>query len=134
MRSLLVVLLSLSLALAGCAPRSAVRLVDAGPGAGVPVAIVSEALSKLPVGTAVAINLADGRRVRGTLMHADAASVVVYPRGRVPEPPVTIPVADVRAFEIDRPSSMAKVIAIGAAAGAAAALGVIFLIVAMIDD
>ena len=67
-------------------------------------------------------------------MHADAVSVVVYPKGRVPEPPVTVAAADVRSFEIDRPSSLAKVIAIGAAAGAAAALGVIFLIVAMIDD
>jgi hypothetical protein len=91
-------------------------------------------MSKVPVGSLVAVTLASGHRVRGTLMHADASAIVVATRARVPEPPATIPIADVRSFEIDRPSNIGKVIAIGAAAGAAAALGVIFVILAMIDD
>ena len=88
-------------------------------------------MSAIRVGSRIRVDLADGRRVRGTLMHADAVSAIINPRVRVPEPPITVPMADVRGFEIEKSAGVGKAIAIGAAAGAAAALGVIWLIFAV---
>ena len=135
MKKTLAVVLCLVMCLPGCAIRTSAGqfrpIPAAQPGAGA----IAHALVTIPTGARLRVRLADGRGLRGTLLHADPTSVTINPRTRVPEAPVTIPIADVRAFEIEGASSnIGKVIAIGAAAGAAAALGVIFIIIAMIDD
>lgn len=138
MQKAIVLVLCAALILPGCAARAGARATRASdPGmspAAAPVISVGEALARVPVGTRVRLDLAGGRRLRGTLMHADATSIVINPRVRVPEPPVTIPVADVQGFDLEPASNLARVIAIGAAAGAAAAVGVFWFVVAMIDD
>ena len=139
MQKAIVLVLCAALILPGCAARAGARATRASdptmsPVSVAPVISVGEALARVPVGTRVRLDLAGGRRVRGTLMHADVTSVVINPRVRVPEPPVTIPVADVQGFDLEPSSNLARVIAIGAAAGAAAAVGVFWFVVAMIDD
>jgi hypothetical protein len=77
-----------------------------------------------------------GRTLRGTLMKATAASVIIQPRTRVPEPPVEVPLSDVLSVtpESQNGSNLGKAIGIGAAAGAGAALAVFFIIVAVFAD
>jgi hypothetical protein len=55
---------------------------------------------KIAVGSAVRVELSDGRRLKGTFMglRGDAIVLEVKPR---PEPPITIPLADVEWLELD---------------------------------
>jgi hypothetical protein len=65
-------------------------------------------------------------------MRADDTSVLLSPATRVPEPPVEFAVRDLRAVELDRSTGIGKVVAVGAAAGAAATLGVMLLLYALL--
>jgi hypothetical protein len=55
----------------------------------------------------------------------------VQRRTRIPEPPVTIPIERIRAVEIDTSGGTGRAVAIGATAGAGAALGVILILAAI---
>lgn len=96
--------------------------------------VLAEYVQKLAPGTRVRVDRADGTVVKGTLMKASAAVVVVQQRTRVPEPPLEIPLSDVLAVTPESGSSIAKAIGIGAAAGAAAALGTILIMIAIFSD
>lgn len=124
----------------GCASGGGPRLA-AGPQTGNAPArsgadqtVLAEYVQKLPPGTKVRVDRASGRPVKGTLMKATAASVVVQPRTRVPEPPIEIPLTDVLAVTPEANNGVAKAIGIGAAAGAAAALGTILILIAAFSD
>jgi hypothetical protein len=69
-------------------------------------------------------------------MQATADGIIVQEHTRVPEPPLRIPVADIDRLALDTDSStrIAKTVGIGVAAGAAAALGVFAIIVALLGD
>lgn len=130
MRTSIAVILCLALAMPGCATTGATR-----PGATsswVPDrAAMADYVQRIPAGTRVRVELVNGQRVRGTLMRADESSVLVNPATRIPEPPVEVAVADLRAVEPERSSGIGKVVAIGAAAGAAATFGVLLLLYAL---
>lgn len=124
----------------GCATGGGTRLA-AGPQAQPPDgrssadrSVLAEYVQKLAPGTRVRVDRANGRPVKGTLMKATDAVVVVQPRTRVPEPPIEIPLADVLAVTPEGSNGVAKAIGIGAAAGAAAALGVILILIAAFSD
>ena len=137
MRPLRVLPLCAALALPGCATSRAGAATPAAPDGQVAgSAVLAEYVQRLPPGSAVRVERAAGRTIRGTLMKATASSVVLQPRTRVPEPPVEIPLAEVLSVtpEPGNGNTVAKAIGIGAAAGAAAALGVFLIILAVLAD
>lgn len=137
MRRLITVVMIAALGLSGCATGGSPRIAQPASAPGITASErdrMSDYASRLPVGSRVKVHLADGRTVRGTLMGADANAVIVSPATRIPEPPVSLPESSVRAIEIDRSANWGKVIAVGAAAGAAATLGIIWIFWAIAGD
>ena len=134
MTRLLALVLSVALASSGCATAryTTSQVSVPGPEQTAPArpdaALIADFVRKIPVGSRVRVGLADGRTVRGTLMRGDTDPIVIQRRTRVPESPLEIKVADVRTIELDQPTgSSGKTIAIGVAAGAGAALGVLLI-------
>lgn len=99
-------------------------------------AVLAEYVQKLPPGTAVRVDRAGARAVRGTLMKATGESVFLQPRTRIPEPPVEIPLDEVVSVTPETRSGghIGRAIGAGAAAGAGAALAVFLVIVAAFGD
>ncbi len=133
MKKIIALVVAFAFAASGCATTTA------GQGARLSVSApepstMAEYAERIPIGSRVKVELSDGHRLRGTLMRADATSVVVSPATRIPEPPIEVPIGSVRRIELDQSSNMAKSIAIGAATGVAATFGVLFLLFAMVDD
>jgi hypothetical protein len=89
---------------------------------------------QLPIGSRVRVDLTGGRRIKGTLMKADDRAIVVQPRTRIPEAPIEIAVERIGAIELERSNGIGKSIAIGVAAGAGGALGVLLILVALLND
>jgi hypothetical protein len=123
----------------GCATTGGSRLAVTPPAQnGAPAkgeqAVLAEYVQRLPAGMRVRVDRTGGEVVKGTLMKASDAGIVVQRRTRVPEPPLEIPMADVLAVTPESSNGIAKAIGIGAAAGAAAALGTILILVAAFSD
>jgi hypothetical protein len=125
----------------GCATAGGARpaLARQSQAAGAPATppaptVLAEYVQKLPLGTKVRVDRTSGGPIKGTLMKASDTVVVVQPRTRVPEPPIEIPLADVLAVTPEGSNGVAKAIGIGAAAGAAAALGTILILIAAFSD
>ena len=134
MRKAVTLVIILAVAASGCATAR-------GQGHTVPAyradpAIMSAYVRQLPVGSRVRVSLADGRVLKGTLIRTDTDPIVVQRRTRIPEAPMQIALADLHAVEIERngSGSTARSIAIGAAVGAGAALGVLVLLAALFAD
>jgi hypothetical protein len=97
-------------------------------------ALIAEFVKKVPVGSRVRVDLADGTTIKGTLLRNDADPLVVQRRTRVPEPPVEIRMADVLAMELEQSNGMSgKALGIGMAAGAGLAFGVLMIIAALLS-
>jgi hypothetical protein len=98
--------------------------------------VLADYVQTLPAGSLVKVHRSDARAVRGTLLKATDQFVVVQPRTRVPEPPVEIPLDTVISVTLETRDggSIGKAIAIGAAAGAGAALAVFLIIAAIYAD
>lgn len=124
----------------GCATASGTRLATApSPQTGPPhsyddQAVLAEYVQRLPPGTRVRVDRAGGEVVKGTLMKASDAAIVVQRRTRVPEPPLEIPLTTVLAVTPEATNGVAKAIGVGAAAGAAAALGTLLILAAVFSD
>jgi hypothetical protein len=93
--------------------------------------VIGTFVRSLPPGSRVRIEMAGGSSLRGTLLQATEDSVTVQRHTRIPEAPVAVAMRDVQRVTIDTPSSGARGMAIGAAIGAGAAIGVIWLIAAI---
>jgi hypothetical protein len=105
---------------------------DQNPGCNSTVA--GEFVKKLPIGTNTRLKLEDGRKIKATLMGVEEDAIVVRVNTRLPEPPLRIELSRIVDAEIDRGANLGKAIAAGTAAGAGAALGVFFLLVAIYAD
>lgn len=100
-------------------------------------AVLVEYVQKLPPGSAVRVERANGRSLRGTLMKATDTMIVIQPRTRIPEPAVEIALAEVLSVTPEAGNggvSVAKAVGAGVAAGAGAALGVFLFILAIFDN
>jgi hypothetical protein len=99
-------------------------------------AVLAEYVQKLPPGSAIRVERAGGRTLRGTLMKATDRSLIVQPRARLPEPAVEVALDDVLSVTPDSSngSNLGKAIGVGAAAGAGAALAVFLVIIAIFSD
>jgi hypothetical protein len=135
MKGIVAVVLSLTLATAGCTaaraqgPRVATRLAaDYTPDP----ALMASYIRQLPVGSRVRVSLAGGRVIHATLIKSDGDPIVVQKRTRIAEPPLEISIKDVQALELEAKNGGAgRAIAMGAAAGAGAALGVLLILAAI---
>jgi hypothetical protein len=137
MKRALVLLLCVALVAPGCATTGTTSAVVA-PDSSYAVAnrtVLAEYVQRIPPGSAVRLQFANGREMRGTLMKASDQNVVVQPRTRVPEPPLDIPLSDVMgvALESKKGGSLARSIGIGAAVGVGAAVGFILILIAALD-
>ena len=129
-----------ALAAPGCATASGGRIAPAATTglSAADRAVMSDYVQRLPAGSTVRIERAQGRRVRGTLMKATADLIIVQPKTRLPEPPIEIPMNDVLSVTPESGSgnggNIAKAVGIGAAAGAGAALAAFFILIAAFAD
>lgn len=95
--------------------------------------MIADYVQKLPAGSTVKVELTSGKSIKGTLMTATETSIVVQRNTRIPEAPVTIALADVARVTLETSrSNPARSIAIGAAAGAGAAVGAILILAALL--
>ena len=77
----------------------------------------------IPLGTRVQVQTLDGKRVKGTLVRVEDASVMVKKNTRMPEPAVTVTFEQMASIERDNGGmGWGKAIGFGAGAGAAAIL------------
>jgi hypothetical protein len=138
MKRMLALLLCAMLGAPACASMRATeaRLPQTADSVAAPdMALMASYVRQLHVGTRVRVRLADGQIVRGTLMKVDGDPIVVQRRTRIPEPPMQLAIKDLRGVEIEQANGgPGRAIAIGAAAGAGAALGVILLLAAIFSD
>ena len=97
-------------------------------------AVMAEYVQKLQPGTRVRVDLASGKTVKGTLMKATDRSIVVQTRTRLPEPPLELALNDILAVTPESSNGVGRAIGVGAAAGAAACLGVLLVLIAVFSD
>lgn len=128
MKKLMAMVLSAALGASGCATANSGGIPRLDPPRD--STMMAGYARSIPAGSPVRVGLAGGGTLSGTLLGADEEVLVVQPRGRRPEAPREVPIGEVLSIEIQRPSGVGKVIAIGATAGAAATLGVLLLLYA----
>ena len=134
----LALLLSLLIAAPGCATvrggQAAAATTPAPSSAD--RTVLAEYVQKIPPGSALRIDLANGRVLRATLMKVSAQGLIVQKRTRIPEPPIDIPFDNLLRVTLDTPggTGVGKAIGIGIAAGAGAALAVFIVIIALLSD
>jgi hypothetical protein len=99
-------------------------------------AAIADYVQRIPPGSPIRLDLANGKSLRATLMKATPDTIVVQPRTRMPEPPREIAMDNILrvTLETQGGSNIGKAIGIGAAAGAGAALAVFLIIAALISD
>jgi hypothetical protein len=133
MKRLVSAMLCAALLCSGCATTSGGQISKgAAVPTGVDPALFTAYVTQLPIGARVRVALAGGGTVSGTLMKADAGGIVVQPRTRIPEPPMSLAADRIARVELDPPNTnLAKTVGIGVASGAAGVLGA-FLIMAAI--
>jgi hypothetical protein len=126
------------IATSGCATTAATRIVSAplAPHGTASRAVLVEYVQKLPPGTAVRIDRAKGRSLRGTLMKATDRSIFVQPRTRIPEGVVEIAMDNVVGVTPvpQGGSNLGRAIGAGAAAGAGATLAIFLILIAAVGD
>ena len=136
MRQLLAVLLSAALVASGCASAGRTRAATGPQAATVDTAAMADYVQRLPAGSRVRVERADGTSMRGTLMKAGEGVIVVQARTRVPEPPVQMPIAEIARVTVDGNGGMStgKAIGIGIASGVGAFFAILAIIAANWQD
>jgi hypothetical protein len=89
---------------------------------------MGEFVRSIQAGSRIRLETVQGRTLRGTLVHATGDDVFVERNTRLPVPIEKVPLADIARITLDNPSSNSKLVAIGAAIGAGAAIGVVWII------
>jgi hypothetical protein len=136
MKRVIAIVLCAVFAAQGCASTTGIR-VQSTPKAKTTSSdervVFSEFANQLELGSRVKATLTSNRVVKGTLVKRTNDAMVVQPRTRVAEPLVTVPYSELVALEQEVPSSgsTGRTIAIGAAVGAGAAVGVILILAAI---
>jgi|SRR5882672_6650621 len=121
----------------GCATAGSTRVAPAYAGQqGAARSVLVDYMQRLPPGTLVRVNRAQGHSVRGTLMKATDQSIFLQPKTRLPEGIVEIPVDDVLAVTPEPTSgnNLGRAIGAGAAAGAAVTVAIFLILIAVAGD
>jgi hypothetical protein len=126
----LVLLLCVAIVLPGCgSPRmTRARTVPTQPAVRSESAAMREFVRSIQAGSRIRLETVHGRTLRGTLVHATEDELFVERNTRLPVPIEKVPVADIARVTLDNPSSNSKLVAVGAAIGAGAAIGVVWII------
>ncbi len=138
MKSVLAVVLCVSLLAPGCAVRSSSLDARVGfdgsarQGGEIPRSYAEQ----LPMGREVEVRLKSGERFKGTFMGVEGDAIRVQPSTRIPVPPRVVPLADLmqlRLASAGNGGSVAKAVIIGVASGAAVFFGLLLVAVAASD-
>lgn len=131
MKRILALVLCVALGAPGCASarvsRTPVVPLQTAASPGDP-AVMAEYVQKLPAGSRLRVDTTAGRTLRGTLIKANEDELVVQRNTRVPVPPESLAMKDVARVVVESGSSNGKLMAVGAAIGAGAAVGILWLI------
>ena len=134
MKTVLVLVLSLSIVSAGCASASGARVPMQMPTVS-DTTTMAEYVQKLPAGSRVRVDRTDGHSIKGTLMRATAQSITVQAHSRVPEPPAEVPLNTVARVALENGgASTAKAVGIGIAAGVGTFFGILAIFAAAFND
>ena len=137
MRRFIAMLASSSLILTGCASvgRTPVTATTIQPSA-VDRRAMADYVQRLPAGSRVKIERSDGTTLRGTLMQATEAAIVVQKNTRIPEPPIEVAVADLARVTTDSNGGIGagKAVAIGIASGVGAFFAILAIAFAASGD
>ncbi len=100
--------LAVSLVTTGCASTGTTRYATQSPA---PTAadrtLLAAYVQRLPAGSRVRVERRTGRPMKGTLMEATPDSIAVQQTSGTPQPPVTIPLADVTRVTVETGASTA---------------------------
>ena len=134
-RQVTAIVMCAALITGGCASASGPRVAADPQRPAVDAAVMADYAQKIPLGSKVRVERADGNALRGTLMKAGPDGITVQRNTRVPEAPVQVPIAAITRLTLDQPtSSVGKNIAIGVASGVGATFGVLLLLAASWGD
>jgi hypothetical protein len=93
--------------------------------------LVRRFVARLPIGTTVTVTLMNRTRLSGMLMEIQDAAVVIKRRTRIPEAARSLAFSDIATIEPESSTgNTVKAAVLGAAAGAAAVIGVLIVLVA----
>jgi hypothetical protein len=135
-RQMMCLVLCMAVTASGCATAGGTRVAPIGQPASASRSVLIDYVQKLPPGTLVRVNRAQGHSLRGTLMKATDRSIYVQPKTRLPEAIVEIQVDEILAVTPEPTGShgVGRAIGAGAAAGAAATLAIFLIIFAVASD
>jgi hypothetical protein len=141
MTRLLAAVLSIALALPGCAAsRAPMAVQPAGPAGASAARPVDPAFARyvraLPAGARVKVVEREGPRYAAILLGVEGDAIVLQRATRVPEPTRRVPMAAVASVARDERGgvSAGKAVVIGIAAGAATFFGLLFAAFALVSD
>jgi hypothetical protein len=139
MRRVLALLLCIGLAAPGCAtaqrPRYATRPQQVPVAAAADRDVLADYAAQLPLGAKVRATVADHQTIRGTLVKRTDRALVIQPRARVAEPLIEVPYDKLVALEQETPTGgVGRAVAIGVGVGVGAAVGLLFLLAAVLSD
>jgi len=139
MRTCLSLLLTVTIAVSGCATTRASRIptttTPAPRQSTADPSVMADYIRQLKVGSRVRLARTDGDEIRGILMKNDADPIVVQRRSRIPEAPIEVPLREVLAVELEtKNGNPARTVAIGVVAAVSATLGVLAILAAMYSD
>lgn len=96
---------------------------------------MADYVQRLPAGSKVRVERADGTSLRGTLMNATSDLIVVQKDTRIPEPPVEVPIAQVSRVTLTGGGmSTGKAVAIGIASGGGVFLAILGIFAMTFSD
>jgi hypothetical protein len=131
MKRAIALLLSAALVASGCATSRGPRVQTApqAPTTAKDRAVLADFARSLPSGSRVRARVVGNDTVKGTLLKVSDDAIVIQPRARVAESPLEIPFSTLVSLEPETPTGgVGRAVAIGALAGAGAALGTILLL------
>jgi hypothetical protein len=141
MKAFLSLLLTVILALPGCATARASRIPTMPVSAPLPQQapvdpkVMADYVRQLKIGSRVRLARTSGEEIRGILMKNDGDPLVVQRRARIPEAPIEIPLREVLSVELEtKTGNPARTVAIGAVAAVSATLGVLLILAAIFSD
>jgi hypothetical protein len=98
-------------------------------------AVLGDFARQIPLGSRIRATTVGHRTIRGTLVKRSERALVIQPHVRVAEPPIEVPFNTLLALEQEVPSSgTGRAVAIGVGVGVGAALGILFLLAALLGD
>ena len=121
----LAILLCGAMAGTGCASAGGPR-IGPSPAPVIDRAVMADYVSRLPAGSRVKVEEANGDVLRGTLMKTTADEIVVQRATRIPEAPVNVPLTDIARITLDTRNG--RSVGLGILAGVGVALSTLFVI------